>query len=404
MGETVQALPAIPGYRVLKEIGSGGMAKVYLAQREREDGVPVAIKVMHAPPGADREWAARFQRETATLTQFDHPNIVRVHQVGQSGGAGFMVMEYLDHGDLTTWIRQGLQPQDALRILRALALALGYAHERGIIHRDVKPDNVLFRADGTPVLTDFGIARPRRSHSRLTPVGMAIGTPRYMSPEQHRGQDVDARSDIYALGIILYEMLTRQVPFDGQDTMTIGIKHVSEIVPRLPATLARYQRLLEHLLAKNPKDRMGKTDTLVKAIDLLLANPEPAPKKAIAADTARQRGLDIQSKETKTGFLKKARDIAITIGAEDYAGLQLQFGKALEALQEWHRDAGKKARHVVLEIYVHPWVLAMTRELVSKTLHQEDFAFLAQLQATVRVHDLDGTLEEEYVVGAGTAG
>lgn len=392
-----QDMPAIPGYRLRKLLGSGGMATVFLADPEA-GGDRVAIKVMRAPPGADHEWSARFLREASILTKFSHPNIVQVIAAGQSNGDHYLVMEYLDHGDLTTWIKQGLQPADALRLLRSLALALDYAHRQGYIHRDVKPDNVLFRADGTPVLTDFGVARPRRTDSRLTQVGMVVGTPRYMSPEQHKGLDVDTRTDIYALGIVFYEMLTREVPFDGNDSMSIGIKHLTEAVPRLPASLARFQRLLDNLLAKNPADRIAQGDTLVKAIDLLLSQPEPQAKKAVAANSALQRGLDIRETETKTGFLKKACDITISIGADDYHALQTHFGKATEYLLQWHGEVGKKARNIVIDFYVHPWILALPRDLAYRLARAEEFIFISTLRTKVRIHDLDGVLEQEFVL------
>ena len=182
MSEQGKELPEIPGYRLRKLLGRGGMATVFLAE-PLAGGQPVAVKVMRAPPGADHEWSARFLREAAILQKFKHPNIVRVFGVGESQGNHYIVMEHLDHGDLSTWIRQGLQPPDALRLLRAIALALDYAHQQGYIHRDVKPDNVLFRADGTAVLTDFGVARQRNTDVKLTQMGMVVGTPRYMSPE-----------------------------------------------------------------------------------------------------------------------------------------------------------------------------------------------------------------------------
>lgn len=398
MSSPTPSLPVVPGYRLRKILGRGGMATVFLGEPE-SGGRKVAIKVMQAPPGETREWSERFLREAAMLQRLDHPNIIKVEAAGENAGDHYMVMEYLDHGDLTTWIKQTLQPADALRLLRQLALALDAAHTLGYVHRDVKPDNVLFRADGTPVLTDFGIARQRGNDQRLTQMGMAIGTPAYMSPEQHKGMDVDGRTDIYALGVIFHEMLTKKVPYDGTDTVSIGIRHLQDPLPQLPASLARFQRFLDSLLAKNPAERMARASSVVKAIDLLLEQPEPTAKRAIAAVNALQRGLDVKETETKTGFLSKARDIAIDIGADDYEALQRHWSTATQTLFEWHREAGKKARHITLQFFVHPWILARAQDFVKRLAASEDYRFLVDLKATVRIHDLDGVLESEIVLG-----
>ncbi len=399
MSEQGKELPEIPGYRLRKLLGRGGMATVFLAE-PLAGGQPVAVKVMRAPPGADHEWSARFLREAAILQKFKHPNIVRVFGVGESQGNHYIVMEHLDHGDLSTWIRQGLQPPDALRLLRAIALALDYAHQQGYIHRDVKPDNVLFRADGTAVLTDFGVARQRNTDVKLTQMGMVVGTPRYMSPEQHKGLEVDTRTDIYALGVILYEMLTRQVPFDAEDSMSIGIKHLTEPVPRLPPKFARYQRLVDTLLAKNPADRIARGETVAKAIDVLLSQPEPVAKTAIAATAALERGVDIKETETKTGLFSKACDIAINIGAEDYEALQKNWAKATAALFEWQQDVGKKARNISVDFFVHPWILSRARDYAKTLAASADYAFLLERKARIRIYDLDGGLELEILLGS----
>lgn len=389
--------PAIPGYRIIKPLGQGGMATVWLA--ESRQGDKVALKILSAPSGVDPQWVERFMREAEFLRKLNHPNIVRVLDAGAANGTHYMAMEFLDHGDLTSWIRQGLKPEDALRILRTLAEALDFVHQRSLLHRDLKPDNVLFRADGRPVLVDFGVARTRSTDMRLTQMGMVVGTPRYMSPEQHKGQELDPRSDIYSLGIMFYEMLMKEVPFDAPDAMSIGIKHLTEPVPRLPARFSRYQRFMDAMLAKQPGERMARGEMVVKAIDLLLSQPDLAVKKSMAATAALERGVDVQEKTEKTGMFSKACDIRVAIAAEDYPQLQERGGKARDTLLEWYRETGaKKARKIELDLYLHPWILTRGRDFVRQLAANEMFAFLKQHKARVRIHNLDGEPESDFVM------
>jgi serine/threonine-protein kinase PpkA len=389
--------PAIPGYRIIKPLGQGGMATVWLA--ENTQGDKVALKILGAPSGVDPQWVERFMREAEFLRKLNHPNIVRVLDAGAANGTHYMAMEFLDHGDLTSWIRQGLKPEDALRILRTLAEALDFVHQRSLLHRDLKPDNVLFRADGRPVLVDFGVARTRSTDMRLTQMGMVVGTPRYMSPEQHKGQELDPRSDIYSLGIMFYEMLMKEVPFDAPDAMSIGIKHLTEPVPRLPARFSRYQRFMDAMLAKQPGERMARGEMVVKAIDLLLSQPDLAVKKSMAATAALERGVDVQEKTEKTGMFSKACDIRVAIAAEDYPQLQERGGKARDTLLEWYRETGaKKARRIELDLYLHPWILTRGRDFVRQLAANEMFAFLKQHKARVRIHNLDGEPESDFVM------
>jgi formylglycine-generating enzyme required for sulfatase activity len=270
----------IPGYRMERELGHGGMSTVYLAEQESL-GRKVALKVMAPALAADRSFGERFLKEGRTVAHLSHPNILAVHDIGSDGHHYYMVMEYVPGGDLKHRIRQGgLPPEQALAILRQTAAALGYAHGKGFVHRDVKPENILFREDGTAVLSDFGIAKAVGSGTKMTGTGMSIGTPHYMSPEQARGREVDGRSDLYSLGVVLYEMLTGRVPFDAEDTLAIAYSHVNDPVPQLPDGLAGYQPLLDLLLAKNPAHRYAEAAELVEAIDLTLAGKAPSPPRS----------------------------------------------------------------------------------------------------------------------------
>ncbi|MBK1734785.1 hypothetical protein CKO15_05670 [Halorhodospira abdelmalekii] len=257
----------IPGYRIDKELGHGGMATVYLAEQESL-GRQVALKVMAPALAADRTFSERFLKEARTVAHLTHPHILTIHDVGVVDHHHYLALEYLPGGDLKSLLRDGrLSPSVAAQLTREVAAALSYAHGKGFVHRDVKPENILFREDGSAVLSDFGIARAVASHTRMTGTGMSVGTPHYMSPEQARGQTVDPRSDLYALGVVFYEMLTGQVPFDAADSIAIGIQHVTAPLPRLPSPLAAYQPLLDRLLAKTPEERYAGADELIAALD-----------------------------------------------------------------------------------------------------------------------------------------
>jgi serine/threonine protein kinase len=186
-------------------------------------------------------------------------------------------MEYVPGGDLKQRIQEGISPDQALTILRQVASALGYAHQKGFVHRDVKPENILFREDGTAVLTDFGIAKAVGSGTRMTATGMAIGTAQYMSPEQALGQQVDGSSDLYSLGVVFYEMLTGQVPYQATDSFAVAYKHINDPVPQLNGALAVFQPLVDQLLAKCSGDRCPDTAELNRIIDALEGSNDPLP-------------------------------------------------------------------------------------------------------------------------------
>ena len=256
-------------YRILRLLGQGGMADVYEAE-ETTVGRIVALKVLPAAFARDEERAGRFAKEIQASAKLHHPNIVSVFEVGEVDGLHYYTMSVLPGGDLKDRLKNGaLPPKDALRIAREIAGALAYAHDNGFVHRDVKPENILFREDGSAVLTDFGIARATVGGTRMTATGLSIGTPHYMSPEQARGREVDGRSDLYALGVVLYEMLTGQVPFDSTDSLAIGIMHLQDPVPPLPKELAEYQPVLDRLLAKDPEQRYPTGNEIADDLDRL---------------------------------------------------------------------------------------------------------------------------------------
>ena len=239
---------------MLRQLGRGGMATVYLAIQESVDR-EVALKIMSPALLADPNFGERFLREAKIAARLHHRHVVGVHDVGRSGDYHYMAMEYLAGGPVLTKNGPARTVSFALRVTREIAGAINYAQQKGFIHRDIKPDNILLRDDDSAALTDFGIARANDSATRMTRTGSVVGTPHYMSPEQARGKQLDGRADLYSLGVVLYEMLVGRVPYHAEDSLAVGIMHITQPVPRLPQSLAVLQPLVDGLLAKEPHDR-----------------------------------------------------------------------------------------------------------------------------------------------------
>jgi serine/threonine protein kinase len=256
-------------YEILEELGRGGMALVFRA-KDRHLEREVAVKVLPFTLAFDAEFVERFQREARTAAQLEHPNIIPIYRVGRSGRVIYFVMKFLRGGSLSTVLaeRRKLGPPEIRRLLIEAGSALGYAAHRGIVHRDIKPDNIMFDEFGQCLLTDFGIAKAA-SGQRLTGTGMSIGTPHYMSPEQARAQAIDGRSDIYSLGVVAYQCLAGAVPYDGEDSFSIGYKHITEPIPTPQLITADERRLFEvikRMLMKDPADRFQTCEELVAAL------------------------------------------------------------------------------------------------------------------------------------------
>ncbi len=270
-------------YEILEELGRGGMAIVFRA-REKALDREVAVKVLPFSLAFDAEFVERFQREARTAAQLEHPNIIPIYRVGRTGQVIFFVMKYLRGGSLSSVLKDGgrMTPSEIRRVLVESGRALNYAAGKGIVHRDIKPDNIMFDEHGACVITDFGIAKAA-SGQRLTGTGMSIGTPHYMSPEQARAQETDGRSDIYSLGVVAYQGLVGAVPYEGEDSFSIGYKHIMEPIPEPVLNTADERRLyaiIKRMIAKDPADRFQTGEDLVEEIE-----GRPAAPKRISGAT-----------------------------------------------------------------------------------------------------------------------
>src|SRR5467141_3613327 len=257
-------------YEILDELGRGGMAIVFKA-REKQLDRDVAIKVLPFSLAFDKEFVERFQREARTSAKLEHPNIIPIYRVGKSGRIIYFVMKFLRGKPLSSVLaeRGSLPPAEIKKILAEVGRALAYAHKKEIVHRDIKPDNIMFDEHGHAVVTDFGIAKAA-SGGKLTGTGMSIGTPHYMSPEQAKAQPLDGRSDIYSLGVVAYQCLTGSVPYDGEDSFSIGYKHIMEEIPTPPLEHPEKRSLFEvirKMMAKTPAQRFQNADELVSVLE-----------------------------------------------------------------------------------------------------------------------------------------
>jgi serine/threonine-protein kinase PpkA len=261
----------IPGYTILQKIGESEAAAVYLAIAE-DLGHNVALKVSkrkHAgsDPNDSGQRQIMFQREFEAIAALDHSSIIDLFDYGIHEGIEYLAMEYFPCGDLKARLQNPLTADEAIDFLKEIARSLKVVHEAGIIHRDLKPPNVMLRDDGSVVLIDFGLARSLLSGDGSTRTGVLRGSPYYMSPEQAQGEALDARTDIYSLGVILYEMLAGKKPYLGASAIDVLQQHVMAPVPELPVHQLSYQPLLERLMSKSREQRIASCDELLAALE-----------------------------------------------------------------------------------------------------------------------------------------
>lgn len=261
----------IKGVRCIRALATSAISTVYLAESEREAKLVVLKLLRQVPDSNDRgSTFDRFLQEYEIIRQIHHPNVVQIYELGVADDHAFILMEYFPSGDLRARMRRGIVPLEALRILRQMAAALAAIHAAGVLHRDLKPGNVMLRADGTIALIDFGLAKQLTLDAEITATGEIFGTPYYMSPEQGHGREVDARSDVYSLGVIFYEMLTGKKPYLAPTPMAVIYKHSHAPIPTLPEDLAPWQRILDKLLAKEPPERYQSAADICAAVDAAL--------------------------------------------------------------------------------------------------------------------------------------
>jgi hypothetical protein len=260
----------IRGQRCIRQVGSGGMCKIYLAESERA-GTLVVLKVFSQVPDVSERIVGfdRFLQEYEIVAGLRHRNIVQIYDLGVADDHAYIAMEHFPAGDLRQRMKAPLLPADALKFLQQMASALEAIHSVGVLHRDLKPANVMLRADGTLCLIDFGLAKTNETDASLTGTREIFGTPYYMSPEQGHAEIIDARSDLYSLGVMFYEMLVGRKPFTGATAMEVIYKHKRADLPEIAPQFSRYKGLLNGLLAKAPNDRFQSAGVLLEAIAAL---------------------------------------------------------------------------------------------------------------------------------------
>jgi len=353
----LQAGDLVGAYRVERQLGSGGMATVYLAHHEKLDR-NVALKVMHPNLLEDPNFKARFEREAKIIAKLDHPNIVPIYDFSEHEGQPYLVMKVVEGQTLKRRLRGGALPLDEIkRIMRAVADALDYAHRQGVLHRDIKPSNILIDENGTPYLTDFGLARIARTGETTLSADMMLGTPYYVSPEQAQSDpNIDGRTDVYSLGVVLYELLVGRVPFMGDTAYATVHDHIYKEPPP-PSTLnpditPEVEAVVMRALAKNPAERYQTARELVEAFESALDEShlfqlDPA-RSMIDPETRRPRSEqsttplpDAYENRARVPVRREDESLGETFSriGESFSRFGEDFGRRAE---EWGRKLGDK--------------------------------------------------------------
>lgn len=372
-------LPRIPGYAVEAALGSGGMATVYRARQLALDR-PVAIKVLRAYGREAPELMQRFEQEAKLIAALDHPNIVAIYEVTRTeDGDACYVMPLFEHGDLASRPKP-MAESEIRRVLLAVLDALGHAHAKGVVHRDVKPANVLFDARGKPLLADFGVALKVQSRERLTSHGRTVGSSETMSPEQARGDPVDGRSDLYSVGCLAFELLTGYPPFTGDDFLQVALRHQQEPVPRLPPRLAHWQPFIDCALAKTPDQRYADAAAMSAALEQIAQAPAPTRPRPPAPSLAWLGGAALLLVAIGAGVWwtfrdppASAPDRAVDGVVIDHAEVLDRVGAAIRA-RRWFDGSGESADALLLPLFASEPVEAAALDLRDQLLDQASAA------------------------------
>ena len=282
-------------YELEELVGTGGMSSVYRAHDRLLDR-KVALKILHSHHAVDPEYVERFRREARSVAALSHPNVVTVIDRGEHGDRQFIVFEYVDGENAKQLItRRGQLPvEEALGLAIQVARGLSFAHQEGLVHRDVKPQNILLNGDGRAKVTDFGIARSLDVKHGVTQTGTVLGTSDYISPEQAQGRRVDALTDVYSLGVVLYELLTKQVPFPGENFVAVAMRHINEPPPsvreRRPDVSPRVDAAVQRAMAKEPGDRFASMDDFRRELEACLEEERGDPGAGAGAASGSARG------------------------------------------------------------------------------------------------------------------
>jgi serine/threonine protein kinase len=336
-------------YRLMERLGRGGMATVYKAYQPSLDRY-VAVKVLPQYFAHDPEFAARFEREAKAIAKLDHPNILPVYDYGRAKNITYIVMKYVEAGTLKKKLGEPLSLDTVVDIISQVAGALDHAHKQGVVHRDVKPSNVLMDAEGWALLADFGLARMVEATVQLTKTGVGVGTPAYMSPEQGQGIGVNARSDVYSLGVMLYEMLTGRVPYEAETPMAVVIKHITAPLPlprqMNPTIPEEVERVVLKALAKAPQDRYQRAGEMVEALEKVLqdvkAEERRRQQEKLATLYAEAAGF-LEAKEWQKALDKWAEVQAIDPHYPDPQKVAATAKREIERLAEEKRRQEKLA-------------------------------------------------------------
>lgn len=256
----------VDGYRLVRLIGKGASSQVYLADNGPDTG-SLVLKLLDLTMVKNSSWIVRFKREATSIAELNSPFVVKIHDHGITQRYAFIAMEFFPRGDLKHRMELNITPNMAFNYMSHIAYALQAIHKIGVVHRDLKPANIMFRGNDSLALADFGISKNVEGDLDLTMAGQVLGTPYYMSPEQGKGGSIDTRTDIYSVGIMLYELLTGEKPYNGRTAMAVISEHVQADIPKLPASLSQYQEIIERCLAKKPDCRYQTAEELVAVLE-----------------------------------------------------------------------------------------------------------------------------------------